>query len=142
MHTMAAESTIHTIDVINHETAIIERYIEGMVEQLYADLMKHLYQTVGEAAESHGNTITRNEHNGDISLGFLAMLQKIEFGVNQYGSAQRPSIHMAPGQGHKFIKALQAQPNDYHLKVEATSLEKEKSAVAREAERISRFRWE
>jgi len=142
MHKMAAESIIHTIDVINHDTAIIERYIESMVEQLFADLMQHLYQTVGEAAESYGNTITRNEHKGDIPVGFLTMLQKIEFGVNRYGSAQRPSIHMAPGQGTKFIKALQAQPNDYHLKVETTSLEKEKRAVAREAARISRFRWE
>src|SRR4051794_8851414 len=46
MRSMAAESTIHTLDVINHETAILEQNIETMVEQLYANLMKNIYETV------------------------------------------------------------------------------------------------
>jgi len=138
---MRAESTIHTLDIINHETEILERYIEAMVEQLYADLMKHLYQTVADGADSVGNTIGRAQHGGNIPAGFLAMLEKIEFGVDRYGSAQRPSVHVAPSTGEKLIKALSAQPPDYHLKVETISLEKEKQAVAREAARISRFRW-
>jgi hypothetical protein len=141
LRTMAAESTIHTIDIINHETAILEKHIETMVEQLFGDLMKHLYQTVGEAAESTGNTIRREDHRGNIPAGFLAMLEKIEFGVDRYGSAQRPSIHVAPSTGEKFISALNDQPDEYHLRVETISVEKERKAIAREAERIARFRW-
>lgn len=141
MHSMSAEATVHTSDVINHETGVLERYIETMTEQLYADLMKHLYQTVSDGAESVGNTIGREEHGGNIPAGFLAMLEKIEFGVDRHGSAQRPSIHVAPKGGEELIKALDAQPLDYHLKVETISLAKEKKAISREAERISRFRW-
>lgn len=142
MHSMSAESTIHALDIINHETGILEKYISAMAEQLYADLMKHLYQTVAEGADAVGNTIGRSQHCGDIPAGFLAMLEKIEFGVDRHGSAQRPSLHVAPETGAKFLQALKAQPPDYHLKVETISLEKEKKAIAREAERISRFRWE
>jgi hypothetical protein len=36
---------------------------------------------------------------------------------------------------------LESQPIEYHQTVETLSIEKEKKAVAREAERISRFRW-
>lgn len=141
LRTVVAESTIHSIDVINHETAILEKHIEAMVEQLFGDLMKHLYQTVGEAAESTGNTLKKEDHGGNIPAGFLAMLEKIEFGVDRYGSAQRPSIHVAPSTGEKFIKAIKDQPDEYHLRIETISAEKERKAIVREAERISRFRW-
>lgn len=138
---MSAESTIHALDIIDHETKILDQYIGSMADQLYADLMKHLYQTAAEGADSDGNTIRREQHGGNIPAGFLAMLQKIEFGVDRYGSAQRPSVHVAPTTGEELLKALHAQPAEYHLKVETISAEKEKRAIAREAERISRFHW-
>jgi hypothetical protein len=142
MHSMAAESTIHNVDIINHETAILEKYMETMVEQLYGALVKHLFETAGEAAESVGNTIGRDDHGGNIPAGFLAMLEKIEFGVDRYGRAQRPTMHVSPSTGKTFIESLQSQPIEYHLKVEMISEKKEKKAIAREAERISKFRWQ
>jgi hypothetical protein len=141
MHLMGAETVIHTIDIINHETAAIETYIETMVEQLYSGLIDQIFKTVGEAAESVGNTIGRDEHGGNIPAGFLAMLEKIEFGVDRYGSAQRPTMHVAPSTGKNFLEALQGQPIEYHHTVEMISEKKEKKAIAREAERISKFRW-
>jgi hypothetical protein len=141
MHSMGAESTIHTTDIINHETRILETFIETMVEQLYGGLMKHLFHTVGEAAEKVGNTIGRDDHSGDFANGFLAMLKKIEFGVDRFGSARRPSIYVHPSNGRKLIASTESQPIEYHQTVETLSIEKEKKAVAREAERISRFRW-
>lgn len=142
MHSMAAVSTIHNVDIINHETAILEKYIETMVEQLYGSLMEHLFQTAGKAAESVGNTIGRDDHGGNIPGGFLAMLEKIEFGVDRFGSAQRPTMHVSPSTGKNFLDALQSQPPEYLLRVEMISEKKEKKAIAREAERISRFRWQ
>ena len=142
MHTMAAESTIHNVDIINHETSILEKYMETMVEQLYGSLMEHLFRTAGEAAESVGNTVGRDDHGGNIPAGFLAMLEKIEFGVDRHGRAQRPTMHVSPSTGKTFIEALQSQPTEYHLKVEMVSEKKEKKAIAREAERISKFRWQ
>ena len=87
MHSMSAEATVHSMDIIDHNTGILETHISSMVEQLYAGLMKHLYETVGKAAEAVGNTVGRDDHHGDIPIGFLAMLEKIEFGVDRYGSA-------------------------------------------------------
>ena len=141
MRSMAAEWTTHTIDIINHETTIIESYVETMVDQFYSSMMTHLFQTVEEGAEAVGNKISRNEHGGDISVGFLAMLEKIEFGVDRHGRATRPTIHVAPSTGKDFLEALQSQPPEHHLKVEVLMIEKEKKAVALEAERISKFRW-
>lgn len=141
MHSMTAESTIHTVDIINHETAILEHYIETMVEQFHASLMRNIFQTVGEAAESIGNTVGRGEHGGNIPAGFLAMLEKIEFGVDRHGRARRPTMYVAPSTGKNFLETLQIQPPEYHLKVEMMSEEKEKKAIAREAERLSKFRW-
>jgi hypothetical protein len=141
MHSMGAESIIHTIDIINHETAILETHIETMVEQLYGALMTHLFHTVGEAADAVGNTIGRDDHGGDFPAGFLAMLDKIEFGVDRYGSAQRPTMYLPPSTGKKFLESIQSQTTEYHLAVDVISNEKEKKAIAREAERISKFRW-
>jgi hypothetical protein len=141
MQSMAAESRIHTMDIINHETIIVENYIESMVEQLFDSLMKHLYQTVGDAAESVGNVVSRSDHGGDAPAGFLAMLEKIQFSVDRYGRAQRPTMHVSISEGPKFVDALRKQPIEYHLEVETISEEKEKEAVVREADRISKFRW-
>jgi hypothetical protein len=142
MHSMAAESAIHNVDIIDHETAILEKYMETMVEQLYGSLMQHLFHTAGEAAESVGNIVGRDDHGGNIPAGFLATLEKVEFGVDRYGRAQRPTMHVSPSTGKTFIEALQGQPVEYHLKVEMVSEKKEKKAIAREAERISKFRWQ
>lgn len=76
-----------------------------------------------------------------MAAGFLAMLEKIEFGVDRHGRASRPTMYVAPSTGKDFLDALRNQPLEYHLKVEILSTEKEKKAVAREAERISKFRW-
>jgi hypothetical protein len=103
--------------------------------------MEHLFQTAEEAASSAGNKISRNEHGGNIPAGFLAMLEKIEFGVDRHGRATRPTMHVAPATGKNFLEALESQPAEYHLKVETLSIEKEKNAIAREAERIAKFRW-
>jgi hypothetical protein len=141
MHSMGAESTVHTIDIINHETSLLETFIETMVEQLHGGVMKHLFQTVGEAAEKVGNTVSRKDYGGDFAAGFFAMLEKIEFGVDRYGSANRPSIYVHPSEGDKLLSALLSQPIEYHTAVETLSTKKEKGAIAREARRISNFRW-
>jgi hypothetical protein len=141
MKSIAAESVVHTSDVIDHEVSIIPSFVETMTEQMYGAIMTHLYQTVGDAAEAIGNTIGKEEHLGNIPQGFLAMLRKIEFGVDRYGHPQRPSLHVGPSQGEKLIKSLQSQSLEFHLEVEKVSLEKEKKATSREADRISRFRW-
>lgn len=141
MQKMAAESKIHTADVINHETAIIDEYISSMAEQLYGSMMEHVFQTVSQGAESVGNVVTRADHNGNAPLGFLAMLKKIQFGVDRYGRPQRPTMHVAPSTGKHFISSLQSQPREYHIEVENISEQKEKEASARETGRISRFRW-
>ena len=137
LHSVSAESTIHSTDVINHETSILEKHVETMVDQLYAAMVEHLFQTIGEAAQAVGNAIGRDEHRGNIPAGFLAMIEKVEFGVDRYGSAQRPSVHVAPSMGEQLIKALTEQPVEYHMKVEAISEAKEKNAIARETERIT-----
>lgn len=41
-----------------------------MVEQLYRSLMTHLYETIGDAAESTGNALSISDHNGDKPAGF------------------------------------------------------------------------
>jgi len=138
---MAAEFEIHASDIINHEIFVIEEHIESMAEQLYGSMMTHLYQTASEAAESVGNVVKRSEHGGDTPAGFLAILKKIQFGVDRYGRAQRPSLHVSPSTGKELIDALQNQPIEYHREVEIVSEQKEKEAVSTEADRISRFRW-
>ena len=68
------------------------------------------------------------------------MLEKIEFGVDRYGRATRPTMYV-PAAENNFLEALKSQSAEYHLKVEMLSIEKEKKAIALEAERISKFRW-
>ncbi|UPK26237.1 hypothetical protein [Bradyrhizobium sp. 195] len=138
---MSAEATIYAVDIINHETSTLENYIESMVEQLYRSLMTHLYETIGDAAESTGNALSISDHNGDKPAGFLAMMKRIQFGVDRYGRPTRPSLHVAPQAGEELIKALNEKPPEFHLEFEVIAREKETDAITREAHRLSRYRW-
>jgi hypothetical protein len=141
IQTMSAETTLHSADVIDHDISTMSRHIESMVDQLYGALMKHVYQTVGEAAEATGNTVTVDQHQGDLPTAFLTMLQRIEFGVDRYGRATHPSYHIPSSRRETVLKALASQPAEFHRRAAEISQEKEKEAVRKETERISRYRW-
>lgn len=141
LRSVSAESTIHTSDVINHNITLIENHIRSLADQMNTAFMSHLFQTVADATEANGNTIRASDYHGSFSRSFLAMLDKIEFGVDRYGHPQRPSIYVPPSEGSQLITALTKESEDFHLQIEETSIAKEKGAIAREAERISRFRW-
>lgn len=142
LRSVVAETTIHTIDVINHNISVLENQITIISDQIHSEMMKHLFQTLNEATASNGNTINAADYGGEISASFLAMLKKIEFGVDRYGRPSRPSLHVSPAQGKKILDSLHSQPAAYQEEVENLVFEKEKLATANEAARIAKFRWE
>ena len=130
---------------------IIETQIASVSDQLHAQLSKQLFQTVHESTELSGNTVSAADHGGNFPDTFLAMIKKIEFGVDKYGHASRPTMYIHPSQREKIFSSVHNQPDDYQQEVARVSKRKkakqllEKQSVCRDFAGPSNarfaFRW-
>lgn len=141
LRSLSAESIVYTKDVINHDTSIIQKQIEVVSNQLHSEMSKHLFELMKATTEGHGNVVNASDHGGDFPSSFLAMIEKIRFGVDRFGRPTTPTMYVAPSSGAKMLQLLNAQPSAYREKIDRLIVEKEKEATSEEAERISRFRW-
>jgi len=141
MQSISAEYSVHQDEIVNHNTHIIQDYVSRLSEQLFGAFMKGLYEMVEQSAKEIGTSINANDYGGDFVKGFLEVMQRIEFGVDRYGRATPPELHVGISAGNKIIQELQRQSLEDQRHFEETKKRKETAATAREADRISRYRW-
>ncbi len=103
--------------------------------------MKGLYEMVERNANATGNSVNAKDYGGDFAKGFLEVMQRIDFGVDRYGRATPPELHVGMSVGPKIMQELQHQSLEDQRLFEEIKAKKEKAATAREADRISRYKW-
>lgn len=146
----AGEMQAHSIEflsrfdeVVNHDLAkFVEtrnRLVEGLTEQFQASL----YQTISQSTERSGNTVVMAPGQS-LAEAFLAVLEKIEFGIDENGEVSLPQIHMGREGIEKTIADLEAQGPEFIERVERVKAEKSELARQRERERLAKFppAWE
>lgn len=138
MQTISAEGEMPFADIVEGDLTLIPRTVASISEQMTAAQMRMLYATMSKSCDEHGQTVSAAEMGN--AAAFLAMLQKIEFGVDRDGNVSLPQIHAAPGTAKAMIADLEAQPPEFMAEVERIKAEKSEDALARERLRLSRFR--
>lgn len=139
MRTISAEWLIPFKDIAENDLGLIERSMAPVSESMDRQFAQNLYGVVGAAATKVGNVIDAREE-GSVAQSFLAMLRKIEFGVDRDGNISMPQMHVSPEMGDRMLKELRNQPPEFELEVEQIKAEKAKAALAREAERKAKFK--
>ena len=137
---MQAHSLDHSVgfaDVVQHRLALIPEMILQIRNGMLSQLMGTLYAMVQESTDSSGNVVNASAA-GSPQAAFLQLLEKIEFGVDGDGQPTYPQIHVHPS--NTMLDDLKAAGPEFEAQVNAITKSKIKDALAREAERLSKFK--
>lgn len=137
VHTAQKEMSFE--DIAKNNMTAFREFLIDMAGQFRADLHKGMYAAVEASTEKSGNVVSAAQE-GSFPLAFLAMLKKIEFGVDANGQVSLPSLHVAPGQAEKMIAEMEAQGEEYRAELESVKREKIEAALAKERDRLARFK--
>lgn len=143
MRAHSFEFLSHFDDVVNHDLAKFVEAKNRLVEGLMGQFQASLYQTISQSTEKSGNTVVLGPGQSPAE-GFLAALEKIEFGIDDNGEVSLPQFHMGPEAFEKTIVDLEAQGPEFTERVERVKAEKSELARQRERERLGNFppAWE
>lgn len=100
--------------------------------------MRMIYETINESTEKSGNVVNAQDHKSE-AAAFLAMLQNIEFGVDEYGNVSLPEIHLGKLAFDRMFASFAEQGVEFEQKVEKVKKEKIKAALEQEKIRLSKF---
>ena len=139
MHTIQATWEISFQDIVDNDLGLIGRSILPASEEMDRQFAGAMYAMVSDAATSVGNVVDAKTEGG-VAQSFLAMLRKIEFGVDRDGNLSLPEIHLGPSMFDKVVSELSDQPPEFSAEVERIKAAKAVVAFAREDERKRRFK--
>lgn len=137
---MQVHSLDHSVgfaDVVEHRLELVPEMIVQIRNGMLSQLMGTLYAMVHESTESSGNLVSSKEA-GSPQAAFLQLLEKIEFGVDEDGQPSYPQIHVNPND--TMLAELKAAGPEFEAKVDAITKSKIEDALARDAERLSKFK--
>jgi len=140
MYTIEAEYLIKAADIVDHKLSIIDANVTSIASQFTSQFAKNFYQTINEVTEQTGNIVDATG-SGDLEAGIRLALEQVEWGVDRYGRATPPQLHVGPEVGEKLRKLIESGKGEVDEGMYVLNKNKETQALAREADRISRYRY-
>lgn len=125
-------------DIVNNDLSALPRSFQRLAEAMHQQFAQMLYSTVGAACDENGNTVNA-QAEGSLPEAFLAMIEKIELGVNKDGTVSMPEVHADPQTAARMMAALEAAPQEFVDRFEAVKARKIAEALAGEVARKARF---
>lgn len=132
-----AATTLKLADVIEANLAALPGQALSIVAQLRTSLVNTMYERVAEAAEEAGNVVDAG--GKEPTEAVLEMLRKVEFSVTPSGEVSRPSFG-PPEAARKIVAALASAGPEFQAELNRIIAEKDAQALAREQERLARFK--
>lgn len=124
--------------VVDHDLGHLLHFLSDLPEKMHAVFMKTMLHTLSDPTDRSGNVVSGKEFKD----AFEEMLSKIAFGVDRYGIPSRPTA-LVPPSVMAEVRRLAAAPDPVRsARVAAITERKTKEAIADEARRISRYRFE
>jgi hypothetical protein len=139
MKTHSTETLIQMKDIREHNLTALPSFINNIVKQMDATIQQTLFETVSESSKRSGNSLSMNDYETKADA-FLAMIKKIEFGVDREGNVSKPSLHMDPRDFDAIKKEADSQGDEFDKKVDEVIQQKSEAALDREKKRIARFK--
>jgi hypothetical protein len=136
---ITAETAVPFKDIVDHRLSAIGEHINALADQFDREFTKGIFSLIDTTTTKTGKIV---QFSGDIANDFIKVLETIELGCDRYGRPSMPSLHTSPEYAERIIRQMEReQPTEFWERLELLRSEKEKAATAREAERVSRFRW-
>jgi hypothetical protein len=133
----SVETSASIRDAIDHKVSLLDEFAKAIVDGLDAKMKNGFFHTLGETAEM---TITPANLNS--FADFLDLLETLQYSCDEWGRASPPTIYGSPVLFQRLEmldSAATEQERMRHLEIQKRQ---EERAVAKETERLSRYKWE
>jgi len=125
-------------DIARHRVECLSLSLASAASEMESQFARNLYQTVNDACESTGNTVSATD-NSSLAEAFYAAIEKVEFTADKSGQVHLPTMHAAPETARRMQADLEASSEEFRKKFEEMKERKIKEALEREDERKRRF---
>lgn len=114
---------------------LIREFVSGFTSQF----SKSMYEEVSKSCEQVGNVVNKSLEMTNAE-SFIAMLEKIEFSVNEDGVVEMPSLHVSKEFEEKLKNDKELQCSEFTAKVKKIRDQKVLEAKERELIRKNKFK--
>lgn len=124
-------------EIVGQHLEVLPSTIHSIVGGMGSQLMQGLYSAVSESTERIGNVVSAGQFESPIEA-FLAMIQKVKFGVNEAGEVSLPDIHVGPENPLKQL--IESAGPEFQSRLNNVISQKSAEAFEEERQRLSRFK--
>lgn len=135
----SAETSLELEKILSGDLAALSSFLQELTGAFIREMKQLLFQRVGEAAASVGNTVDAR-HYSSIAEAYLEMFRKVEFGVDKEGNISYPELVLHPDTAKKLQEELSKQGPEFRQAIQSLTNQKISEALRRERERRSKFR--
>lgn len=143
----SVEVSVSASRILENDANVIPEFVSEMAEKMHGKFATSVYSTIGDAAESVGNSLqfeaqtglTEQEEAIAMRRQLNVLFERLELSVDQYGAVSYPSLHVHP-ENTKMIKALSLPETEEEARTfYEVQRRKEAEALGREAARLARY---
>jgi hypothetical protein len=135
----SVENTLELESIILGDLQALPRFLGTLVTTFVRQMKLLLFQRVGEAAESVGNTVDARQHPS-MADAYLEMFRKVEFGVDKDGKVSLPELVLHPSTAERLQEELSKQGPEFRQAIQTLTNQKIADALGRERDRLSKFK--
>ena len=112
---------------------------DRQIQQRLGSFEKSFIEKLEQSTASSGNTVDAADH-ASRAEAYLAMLRKIEYGVDRNGEVSEPQSLSSPEGAARWREELSKQPESFHQELAAVKRQKHEEALEKDRQRKARFR--
>lgn len=125
--------------IVENDLSLLANFFVSIQDAMREGLRTQMYETIETATKASGNVADQSDYESP-AHAFLEGLRMIEFGVDPEGKVSVPEVHMTSEQARLFFESADELGDEFRLKVENLTKQKEKNALETERIRLERFR--
>ncbi|MGY2373124.1 hypothetical protein ACW9IB_01190 [Pseudomonas sp. SDO524_S393] len=138
MQTIEHETRLRFEDIMEGRLDVIERTVDEISNSMADSFAKAFYQMMSDTCEESGNVIDGS--TGSLGEQMLKAIEQIEYSVDRDGQVSLPEFRMHPSVAKRLHSDPSLQEPALLARVEEIKKLKTAQALAKEAERKSKFR--
>lgn len=138
-HKISSEWTIPFKAIADNDLGLIQRCIGPVIEDMNRQFAENLYGMIGASAKKVGNVVDGSQ-SPSLAKSVIAMISKVEFGVDREGKVSIPQIHLHPSMLDKVKSAMASMSPEVKAELDGVMEAKGEEALAREAARKAKFK--
>ncbi len=132
------EIVVEKIDVVEYRVDVLLQMSEQLAANMSRDLAQTMYATLSDVCKENDQIVDANGQ--DFANSLIALLEKVDCGVDREGNPTLPSFHMHPDSYRAMRNNPIFEDASFKKKVDEITERKKSEAHQREQRRVDRFK--